>query len=84
MLKQIWISFFNILFLIQRGKRVKCVIKKLEKPQETFKNSLYTCFKCERNNVFSAEKQLRSANGGTSVFREYRDCHNKWRNGWQR
>ena len=66
MLKQIWIPFFNILFLIQRGKRVKCVIKKLEKPQETFKNSLYTCFKCERNNVFSAEKQLRSANGGTS------------------
>ena len=81
MLKQIWIPFFNILFLIQRGKRVKCVIKKLEKPQETFKNSLYTCFKRGSNNLFSAAKQVRSADGGTSVFKECRDCHNKWRNG---
>ena len=62
-------------------KRVKCVIKQLEKPQETFKNSLHTCFKCGSNNLFSAAKQVRSADGGTSVFKECRDCHNKWRNG---
>ena len=27
-------------------------------------------------------KTVRSADEGTSVFNECRDCHNKWRNGW--
>ena len=42
-------------------------MKQLEKPQETFENSLYTCFKCGSNNVFSIAKQVRSADEGTSI-----------------
>ena len=42
-------------------ERVKCVIKQLEKPQETFENSLYTCFNCGSNNVFSIANQVSSA-----------------------
>ena len=53
-------------------ERVKCVIKQLEKPQETFENSLYTCFNCGSNNVFSIANQVSSAD-------EFCDCHNKWR-----
>ena len=56
-------------------ERVKCVIKQLEKPQETFENSLYSCFKCGKNNIFSIAKQVRSADEGTSVFNECRDDH---------
>ena len=33
-------------------ERVKCVIKQLEKLQETFENSLDTCFSCGSKNVF--------------------------------
>ena len=62
-------------------ERVKCVMKQLEKPQETFEKLLYTCFKCRSNNVFSIVKQFRSADEGTSVFNECRDSHNKWRDG---
>ena len=62
-------------------ERVKCVIRQLEKPQETFEKSLYSCFKCGRNNVFSIVKQVKSADEGTSVLNECRDCHNKWRDG---
>ena len=62
-------------------ERVKCVIKQLEKLQEAPENSLYTCFKCGSNKIFSVAKQVRSADEGTSVFSESRDCHNKWRDG---
>ena len=62
-------------------EKVKRVIRHFEKPQETFQNSLYTCFKCGSNNVFSIAKQVRSADEGTSVFNKCRDCHNKWRDG---
>ena len=43
---------------------------------------MYTCFKCGSNEVFSIAKQVRSVDEGASVFNEYRDCHNKWRDGW--
>ena len=62
-------------------ERVKCVIKQLEKLQEAPENSLYTCFKCGSNKIFSVAKQVRSADEGTSVFSESRDSHNKWRDG---
>ena len=55
-------------------------IRQLEKSQEAFENS-YTCFKCGSNNTFSASKLVRSADEGTSVFNECRECHNKWRDG---
>ena len=62
-------------------EKVKRVIRHFEKPQETFENSLCTCFKCGSNNVFSIAKQVRSADEGTSAFNKCRDCHNKWRDG---
>ena len=62
-------------------EKVKRVIRHFEKPQEIFENSLYTCFKCGSNNVFSIAKQVRSADEGTSAFNKCRDCHNKWRDG---
>ena len=52
-------------------------LRQLEKPQETFETSLYTCFKCG-SNVFSIAKQVRFADEGTTVFKKCRDCHNKW------
>ena len=55
--------------------------RQLEKSQETLENSLYTCFKCGSNNVFSVAKQARSAEEGISVFNECIDCQNKWRDG---
>ena len=60
-------------------EKMKRFIKQLEKSQETFENLFYTCFKCGRKNVFSITRQVRSADKGTSVFNECRDCHNKWR-----
>ena len=62
-------------------EKVKCAMEQLKKPQEVFNNSLYACFKCESNNVFSVAKQVKSADGGTSVFIKSCDCHNKWRDG---
>ena len=62
-------------------EKVKCAIEKLEKPHQAFSNSLYTCFKCGSNNVFSVARQVRSADEGTSVFNDCREFHNKWRNG---
>ena len=62
----------------EKMKRFK---RKLEKSQEAFSNSLCTCFRYESSNVFSVAKQVRSADEGTSVFNECRDCHNKWRDG---
>ena len=62
-------------------EKMEPFIKQLKKPQEAFGNSLYTCFKCGRNNIFSVAKQVRSADKETSVFNECRDCHNKWRDG---
>ena len=62
-------------------EKMKRFIRQLEKSQETFSNSLYTYFKCGSNNVFSVAKHIRSADEGTSVFKECRDCHNKWRDG---
>ena len=32
-------------------------------------------------NIFSVNKQVRSADEGISVFNEYHDCHNKWSDG---
>ena len=57
-------------------EKVKRAMEQLKKPQETFDNSLYACFKCGSNNVFSVAKQVRSADEGTSVFNKCRDCHN--------
>ena len=70
--------FEHPVFDLSKEKK-KRVIRQLKKPQETFENSLYTCFKCGSNNVFSIAKQVRSADEGTSVFNQCRDCHNKWR-----
>ena len=58
-------------------EKMKLFIRQIEKSQETFENSLYTCFKCGSNNIFYVAKQVRSA-----VFNECHDCHNKWRDGW--
>ena len=62
-------------------EKVKCVIKLLEKPQETFKGLLHICFKCGSNKIFSIAKQVRPADEGPSVFNDGRDCHNRWRDG---
>ena len=51
--------------------------RQLEKSQETLEKSLYICFKCGSNNVFSVAKQVRSAEEGRSVFNECIDCQNK-------
>ena len=37
-------------------KKVNHIMGKLEKSQEPLENSLYTCFKCGSNNVFSIKK----------------------------
>ena len=58
-------------------ERMKRFIRQLEKLQEAFENSLYFCFKCGSNNVFSIAKQVRSADEGKSVFNECRHCYNK-------
>ena len=62
-------------------EKMKCFMRRLEKSQETFENSLYTSFKCGSSKIFSIEKQVRSADEGKSVFNECRDCRNKWRDG---
>ena len=41
-------------------EKVKRVTRQLEKPREALENSLYTCFKCESNKIFSIAKQVRS------------------------
>ena len=43
--------FEHPVFYLTREK-IKRFIRQLEKSQETFENSLYTRFKCGRNNVF--------------------------------
>ena len=63
------------------SEKVKRAIDQLQKPQQAFSNSSYTCFKCGNNNVFSVARQVRSADQGASVFNECRDCHNNWRDG---
>ena len=65
-------------------EKMKLFKKQLEKSQEGLENSLYTCFKRGSNDVYSTAKQVRSADEGTSVFNECRDCHNKWRDELQR
>ena len=72
--------FEHSVFDLAREK-VNRVIRQLEKSQEAVENSLYTCFKCEDNNVFSIAKQVRSADEGTSAFNECCECRNKWRDG---
>ena len=62
-------------------EKMKRFIRQLGKLQEALENSLYTCFKCGSNNVFSVGKQIKSVNEETSVFNECRNCHNKWRDG---
>ena len=37
-------------------EKMKRFIRKLEKSQEAFENSLYTCFKYASNNIFSVSK----------------------------
>ena len=59
-------------------ENMRRVIRQLEKPQEALENSLYTCFKCGSNKIFSIAKQVRSADEGTTVFNKGRDCCNKW------
>ena len=60
-------------------EKMKRFIRQFGKSQEDSEKSLYTCFKCGSNNIFSVTKQARSADEGISVFNECRDCHNKWR-----
>ena len=62
-------------------EKMKSFIRQLEKSQEYPENSLYTCFKCGSNNIFSVTKQVRSTDEGTSVFNECHECYNKWRDG---
>ena len=62
-------------------EKIKRFIRQLEIAHEAFENSLYTSFKCGGNNIFSVVKQVRSADEGTSVFNECRECHNKWGDG---
>ena len=62
-------------------EKLKRGIRQLEKSQERLENSLYTCFQCGGNNIFSVTKQVSSGDEGTSVFNECRDYHNKWRDG---
>ena len=57
-------------------EKMKRFIRQIEKSQEAFENSLYSCFKCGINNIFSVTKQVRSADEGASVFNKCRDCHN--------
>ena len=77
-LKEKWIQFLNVLFLIQPGKRWTCY-KAAWKPREALENSLYTCFKCESNKIFSIAKQVRSGDEWMTVFNKCRGCHSKWR-----
>ena len=63
------------------SEKVKRAMEQLEKSQEASENSLYTCFKCGSNKIFSIAKPVRSADEGTSVFNKCQDCHNKWRYG---
>ena len=70
---------FEHLFFDSAREKMKHFKRHLEKSQEALENSLYTCFKCGSNSVFSVAKQVRSADEGTSVFNECSDCHNKWR-----
>ena len=72
--------FEHPVFNLARGK-MKRAMEQLEKPRPAFSDSLYTCFKCGNNNLFSVAKQVRSADEGTPVFNECRNCHNKWRDG---
>ena len=58
-------------------EKMKPFMRQFEKSQEALENSLYTCFKSGSNNLFSVAKQVRSPDGGTSVFNECRDRHNK-------
>ena len=60
---------------------MKHFIRRLEKSQKPLENSLYICFKCGSNDIFSVAKQVRSADKETSVFNECRHCHKKWRDG---
>ena len=60
-------------------EKMKRVISQLEKPQEGLENLLHTCFKCGGSKIFSIEKQVWSADEGTTVFNECRDCNNKCR-----
>ena len=72
---------FKHLIFDSAREKMKRFIRHLEKSKEALENSLYACFKCGSNNVFSIAKQVRSADEGTSVFNECRECHNKWRDG---
>ena len=72
--------FEHPVFDLSREK-MKRFMRQLEKLQEALENSLYTCFKCGSSNVFSVAKQVKSADEGTSVFNECRNCHNKWGDG---
>ena len=60
-------------------EKMKRFIRQLKKSQEALENWLYTSFISGDNNIFSIAKQVRSADEGTSVFNECRDCRNKWR-----
>ena len=60
-------------------EKVRRYMEQLKKPRETIDKPLYACFKCSSSNVFSASKQVRFADEGTSVFNECLKCHNKWR-----
>ena len=82
--RKFWNPIFAHPFFDSAREKVKRAMEQLKKPQETFNNSLYASFKCGGNNVFSVAKQVQSADEGISLVSECRDCHNKWRDGWQR
>ena len=80
-LRQTWIQFFEHPVFDSVREKLKRGIRQFEKPQEALEESLYTCFKCESNMIFSLVKQVRPADEGTTVFSKCPDCHNKWRDG---
>ena len=73
--------FEHPFFFDSAREKLKSVIRQFEKLQEAPENSLYTCFKCGSNKIFSTAKQFRSADEGTTVLNECHDCHNKRRDG---
>ena len=60
-------------------EKVKHSMRQLGKPPEALENSLYTCFKCGSNKIFSIAKPVRSADEETTVFNKCQECQNKWR-----
>ena len=72
-------SIFEHLVFDSAREKMKRVIKQLEKRRKALENSLYICFKCGGNKMFSIAKQVMSADERLAVFNECQDYHSKWR-----